>query len=490
MNGTNLMSKHKPSSTLVLETVFTEGIAQLSYLIGDKATGKAVVIDACHDIETYIEIARSNKLVITHALETHIHADFVSGSRELAARTATAKVFLSVEGGASYGFDHEKIRDGDKIDLGGVILTARHTPGHTPEHLSFVAAESNRKDHPFAIFSGDCLFADSVGRPDLLSDDRSEELAKKLFHSLHDFYLKQDDNVLVYPGHGAGSPCGAEIGDRLVTSIGYERKHNAALRFDDEKAFVEYVLYTAPPEPHYYQRMKKINSAGPEILERLPSDPPMNAKQFQKAVNSSKYQLLDNRQMLAFGGGHIKGAMNIGPQPELSIWAGSLLDPEKPILFVLPNDDDLPKVEWQLIRVGLSKFAGYLIGGIASWVNAALPLQRLTEMTVWELNDALSSTEFQVVDVRTPSEWQSGHVPGAIYIFLAELEDRLQELDKNKPVAVYCASGYRASIGASLLARNGFNDVHNVPGGWKAWTAADLPVEVPEQEKKASDTDR
>ncbi len=483
------MAKQKPSSTMVIETVFTEGIAQLSYLVGDKATGKAVVIDPRPDVEAYIELARSNNLVITHALETHIHADFVSGCRELAARTGTAKVFVSVEGGARYSFPHEKLRDGDTIDLGRVILTARHTPGHTPEHMSFVAAEGNRADTPFAIFSGDCLFAGSVGRPDLLSDDQSEELARKLFHSLRDIYLELNDDVIVYPGHGAGSPCGADISDRLVTSIGYEREHNTALQWDEAKAFIEYVLFTAPPEPRYYQRMKKVNAAGPEILKSLPTAPPMTATDFQKKVKSGECQLLDNRQMLAFGGGHIQGALNIGPKAELSIWAGWLLDPEKPILLVLPKDSDLPEVERQLIRVGFGTFAGYLVGGIESWVNAGLPLERLTQMTVSEVHEALPSKELQLVDIRSPSEWQAGHVPGAAYIFLPELEERLRELDKKKPVAVYCDSGYRASVGASLLAAHGFKDVRNVPGSWKAWKAAGLPVEVPKTEK-ASDTDR
>jgi hydroxyacylglutathione hydrolase len=484
------MGKEKPSSTMVIKTVFTEGIAQLSYIVGDKATGKAVVIDPRHDIEPYIELARENSLVITHALETHIHADFVSGSRELADRTGTAKVFVSVEGAATYGFPHEKLRDGDTIDLGRVILTARHTPGHTPEHMSFVAAESHRPETPFAVFSGDCLFADSVGRPDLLGDDQAEELAKKLFHSLRDIYLKLDDAVVVYPGHGAGSPCGADISDRLVTSIGYERQHNAALQFTDEMEFVKHVLFTAPPEPRYYKRMKKINAKGPEILGRLPSAPPLTAKDFQRAVKVGNCQLVDNRQMLAFGGGHIEGAMNLGPRAELSIWAGWFLDPEKPILLVLPKDADLPEVERQLIRVGYTNFAGYLIGGIESWVNAGLPLKRLPQMTVLDLKETLPPKDLQIVDVRSPSEWQSGHVPGARYIFLPELEESLGELDKKKPVAVYCDSGYRASVGASLLLRNGFNDVRNVPGSWKAWKAAELPVEKPKEEKKASDTNR
>ena len=201
-------TKQKPSASMVVETVFTEGLAQLSYLIGDKATGKAAVIDPRRDVEVYIELARKHKLSITHTLETHIHADLVSGCRELADRTGTAKVYVSVEGGAEYGFPHEKLKDGDKIDLGRVILTAKHTPGHTPEHMSYLAAEGNRPDRPFAVFSGDCLFADSVGRPDLLGDDKSDKLAKELFHSVRDFFLKLDDDIRVYPGHGPAPRAG------------------------------------------------------------------------------------------------------------------------------------------------------------------------------------------------------------------------------------------------------------------------------------------
>ena len=208
----------KQTTSMVVEAVLTDGLAQFSYLIGDKATSKAAVIDPRRDVDVYIELARKHTLSITHALETHVHADFVSGCRELADRTGTAKVFLSVEGGAEYGFPHEPLRDGDKIDLGRVILSAKHTPGHTPEHLSYLASDGQSPDRPFAVFSGDCLFAGSVGRPDLLGEDKSDQQAKQLFKSIRDFYLKLDDAVRVHPGHGAGSPCGANISDRLVTS--------------------------------------------------------------------------------------------------------------------------------------------------------------------------------------------------------------------------------------------------------------------------------
>ncbi len=477
------------NSTMVIETVITEGVAHLSYLVGDRATGKAAVIDPRRDVEVYIELARKHQLSITHVLETHIHADFVSGTRELCDRTATAKAVLSSEGGATYGFECGALKDGDVIDLGRVTLTARHTPGHTPEHMSYTAAEGNRPDQVFAVFSGDCLFADSVGRPDLLGDDQTDGLAKQLYKSLYDFYLGLPDAVLVHAAHGSGSPCGANISDRLTYTIGYERRNNPALQFSDEAAFIEYVMSTAPPEPVYYPRMKKINAEGPEVLGRLPSCPPLSPEEFA-AVIEGEVQLVDNRQMLAFGGGHIAGALNIGPRAELSIWAGWILDPKKPIVLVLSKDDDLSEVQRQLLRVGFSNFGGYLLGGMEHWENAALPITRLNQMPVQALNAALPSGGLQVVDVRSPDEWEKGHVPGASYIFLPELKEKSERLDENKPVAVYCDSGYRASLAASLLRRDGFTEVHNVPGSWKAWLAAGYDVEKPKEQKKSSDTDR
>lgn len=477
-----------PPASMVFETILTEGVAELSYLIGDKGTGKAAVIDPRRDIDIYVELARKHKLKITHTLETHIGADLVSGCLELADRTGTAKVYVSAEGGAQYGYPHEKLKDGDTINLGRVILTAKHTPGHTPEHMSYLAAESNYSDQSFAIFSGDCLFANSVGRPDLLGDDQAGGLAKQLYKSIYGFYLKLSDDVRVHPAHGAGSPCGANISDRLVTTIGYERKNNPALQFKDEATFVEYVMFTAPPEPKYYPRLKKENTKGPIVLGRLPTCPAMPPKQFAEAVKESNVQLVDNRQMLAFGGGHIKGALNIGPRAELSIWAGWMLDPEKPIFLVLGQDTDLPEVQRQFLRVGYYKYGGYLLGGMEEWSNKALPITRLAQMPVQDLNAALPPTDLQVLDVRTPGERQDGYIPGSTYLFLPELEKKAERLDQARPVAVYCDSGYRASLAASLLIRMGFKDVHNVPGSWKAWKTAEYPIEKPKERKKDRDT--
>ena len=478
-----------PPASMIFETILTEGVAELSYLIGDKGTGKAAVIDPRRDIDIYVDLARKHKLTITHTLETHIHADLVSGCLGLADRTGTAKVCVSVEGGAKYGFPHEKLKDGDQINLGRVILTAKHTPGHTPEHMSYLVAESNHPDQSFAIFSGDCLFANSVGRPDLLGDDQTGGLAEKLYDSIYGFYLKLADDMRVHPAHGAGSPCGANISDRLVTTIGYERKNNPALQFKDKEEFINYVLFTAPPEPKYYPRMKRENAKGPIVLGRLPTCPALPPIEFSKAVKDRSVQLVDNRQMLAYGGGHIAGALNIGPRAELSIWAGWMLDPEKPIFLVLRQDTDLPEVQRQLIRVGYYKFGGYLLGGMEEWNNDGFPFSSVEQMDVHELKANLPPKALQILDVRTPGERQDGYVPGSTYIFLPELQKKAERLDKARPVAVYCDSGYRASLAVSLLLRMGFKDVHNVPGSWKAWKAAGYEIQKPKERKKGTETD-
>lgn len=474
--------------SILIETIFTDGLAHLSYLVGDKTSGIAAIIDPRRDVQIYLDLAREKGVKITHVLETHNHADFVSGSRELVQATGMAKPYLSVEGGAKYGFDHAPLCDNTQIELGKVVLTARHTPGHTPEHISFTVSDSDHPDEISAVFSGDCLFADSVGRPDLLGADQAEAMTMQLYHSLHHFFMKLDDGVVVYPAHGAGSPCGADIGDRLVTSIGYERRHNRALQIQSASEFTTYVLDSSPPEPRYYQRMKKLNAEGPPLLGGLPKCPPLLSSEFRTASQETGVQLIDNRDMLAFGGGHIPGAWNIGPKPMSSIWAGWLIDENVELLLILGDSSRLPKVIAQFARVGCTRFKGYLASGMEGWISEALPIETLEQLSVHRLHDQLA--ELQVIDVRSPEEWENGHIPGATYLFLPELKEKFGELSKNKPTAVYCASGYRASIGASLLQDLGFKDVRNVPGSWEAWTAAKLATEKPKVDQQASDTDR
>jgi len=283
------------------------------------------------------------------------------------------------------------------------------------------------------------------------------------------------DHVMIYPNHGAGSPCGADIGARLTSTIGYERRHNKFLQFDDVQTFTEHALATAPPVPNYYPVMKKLNAEGPEILGSLPRVPGLPPKAFKEAIEKKAGALVDTRTMLAFGGGHIPGAMNIGGSPVLSIWAGWMLASNEPILLVLESDGDLEDIVRLFIRTGYTKFAGYLVGGMKAWDAAGFPNEEIGQMTIHELNKRGAS--LQIVDVRSPGEWKKGHVPDARHIFLPELRKRIGELDSKKPTAVYCGSGYRASIAASILKGEGFSKLWNVPGSWEAWRKAKLPIE-------------
>lgn len=459
---------------LFFECIQTGGIAELSYLIGDDSAGVAAVIDPRADVDCYLDLARAKQVSITHIFETHIHADLVSGARELDARVESAKIFLSHEGGASYSFDHEPIHDGDSFTFGSALITIRHTPGHTPEHVAYLLAEKDHPEAPWGVLSGDSLFVSSAGRPDLLGSDQAKQLAKQLFHTLVEFYMKLDDGVMVYPGHGAGSPCGADIGDRLSSTIGYERRFNAFLQFDDVKSFTDYTLSTAPPSPTYYPRMKQVNAKGPEILGNLPDVRGLPPELFKEAIEQKDHVLIDTRMMLAFGGGHIQGALSIGGKPMLSVWAGWLLDPKKPLLLVLESDDQLNEIVRYFIRTGYTRFAGYLVGGMAAWNNAGLPLDSVGQMTVHEIKER--GEKLQLLDVRSPDEWKGGHIPNARHAFLGELRELLGELDPTQPTAVYCDSGYRASIATGILQQAGFGCVCNIPGSWQAWKNAGYPV--------------
>lgn len=464
--------------TMVFERVQTEGIAQLSYLVGDDSTGTAAVVDPRPDVDVYLRMARQYGVVITHILETHIHADFMSGSRELASQLGSADIYASGEGDAEYDFEVQKISDGDQFEFGSVVLTARHTPGHTPEHLSYELAEKERTHQPWGVLTGDSLFVGSAGRPDLLGEEETEELTKQLFRTLREYYLQLDDGVILYPCHGAGSACGADIGERPMSTIGYERQTNDFLQYDDFEEFKKFVQDGAPPVPQHYPILKKVNARGPETVGSAPVIPGLPPKEFQQAVQAGKSQLVDTRQMLAFGGGHIPGAINIGNRPELSVWAGDMLSYERPILLVVEDETQLDWITWHFGFVGLTQFTGYLAGGMKAWENKGLPLETLPQLPVQQL--AEQRQQFQLLDVRSPSEYESGRIEGAEYRFVAEMRDGITkplDLDLEKPVAVYCGSGYRASIAASILKREGFDQVYNVPGSMLAWKNAGFDVE-------------
>ena len=461
---------------LIFEQFYAPGIAQLSYLIGDDSKGVAAVIDPRPDVACYIEKAREHRIGITHIFETHVHADFMSGARELQQQLGSPKIFVSGIDAPHYGFDCEKVKEGETFEFGETPLTIKHTPGHTREHVAIIVAEKNRKETPWGIFSGDSLFADSAGRPDIVGNEKeARELGGMLFETMTRFYLKLDDGVAIYPAHGAGSSCGPDIGDRRSTTIGYEKKHNAFLQFQAKNEFIDYTQKTATPIPRYYQPMKKLNQKGPPTFGSLPPVPPLPAKTFKEAMSERDTVLVDTRSMLAFGGAHIKGALNIGDRPEASAWAGWMLKFEDKILLVVDKDEHLEKIVTYFWRVGMTNFAGYLVGGMKAWNNAGFEIESVPQMSVHELRNRKNSA--QIVDVRKPDEWQGGHIPGARHFFVPDLCDHLDAFDRARPVVTYCASGYRASLAASIFKREGFEEVYNVPGSWQAWTNAGFPVE-------------
>lgn len=461
---------------LVLEPVYTPGLAQISYLVGDRKAAVAAVIDPRRDVDIYIQMAKEQGLQIVCVIETHIHADFISGAQALAKRTGA-----QIIGGRSdaYQFDLRQVSDGEMMELGQIRLQVMHSPGHTPEHISLLLFDTQQGDEPFALFTGDTLFNLDVGRPDLVGDGSERKLAGDLYHTLFDRYVPLGDRMEIYPCHGAGSACGKSIGDRRHSTLGNERLFNPALREGgDEEAFIDWLLDDLPEPPRHFARLKRLNTKPARQQQGPALPPPLSPRDFQaRAADGDAIQIVDIRSILAFGGGHVPNAVNIALRTEFVNWAGWMLNDSRPILLVGESANDIHQAVTQLYRIGLDNIAGYLRNGMTDWQNAALPLNRVQEWTVHELNARREASDVQVLDVRSPNEVANGKVPGAKHIFVAHLAERLDELDADKTIVTYCGSGYRASIAASILKKAGFRDVANVPGSWMAWNAAGLSVE-------------
>lgn len=463
--------------SLVLEQIKSPGLAQLSYIVGDDAAGVAAVIDPRRDVDVYLQRARELGLRLTHAIETHIHADFVSGSRELQARLG-----IPMLAGRSddYQFDYQPLASGDTLCLGKITLEALHTPGHTPEHISLLLSDAKQGDQPFALFTGDFVFNLDVGRPDLLGDETKVPMAKQLYDSLFNTLIPLGDRMEIYPCHGAGSACGKSIGDRTQSTIGNERLFNPAFQERSKIEFVNWLLRDMPEPPRHYARLKKVNAAGPPVRGCLQAPQSLSVEAFQEQMQQPNTIVIDTRSMLAFGGGHIPGAINIGLGPAFPSWVGWLIDPDQSILLVTEGPDALKQASEHLFRIGYDNLVGYLHSGMKSWHTQGLPLQRISQMPVRELNEHLGEADLTILDVRSDQEYLNGAIPGARHIYLPHLEEQVDaKLDPNQAVATYCGSGYRASIAASLLQKHGFATVINIPGSWSAWKSADLPVEEP-----------
>jgi len=455
-----------------------EGLGHASYLVGSEETGEALVFDPQRQVDRYFDEARTSGLRITHALDSHGHNDYLSGLTEVAAR---GDVQVLGPAGGGLGYDHRPLRDGEQLELGEVGIEVLHTPGHTPEHLSLLLYDRTVSvDEPALLLSGGALLVGDVARPDLLGGpDEAEAAARTFCHTLQERILPLPDHVEVFPTHVAGSLCGGNIGSRLSTTVGYERRTNPILGTASSGGpFVEHCLRLddLPAVPPYWRRMRRQNLAGVAPLGVLREPPALPPAVVRQAVDRGAV-VLDTRSPEAFGGGHIPGARNVGRGASFATWAGTVLDEDAAVVLVLDAPGDLWTVVWDLLRIGYPLPRGWLAGGMQAWRSAALPLEGLPQITVEELRRRVDAGAVEVLDVRQPAEWLEGHVEGATFVTGAELPARLDDVPRTgRPVAVVCGSGYRSSVSASLLAARTDLDVVNVLGGMGAWRAAGYPL--------------
>jgi hydroxyacylglutathione hydrolase len=466
---------------VLLERFEDKGLAQFSYAIGCEAAGTIAIVDPRRDVDVYLAFAHARDLRITDVLETHIHADFASGARELAARSGAELWLSAYDRGELYeaAFAHRPMHDGEALTLGRVRIEARHTPGHTPEHLSFLAYDLARAPAtPEVLLSGDFLFVGSLGRPDLIGESAKMRLAGQLHDSVTRVLPPLPDLVEVHPAHGAGSMCGSGMGARPMSTLGYERVANPYLRQNlSRNDFISEILAHVPPFPPYYKRMKVLNARGAAGVEPLPGLHPVAPRDFRNLVESG-HVVIDLRDQLSFGAGHIPDAFGIGADGQLSMWAGWVVPYETPLLLVASDPTEAEDAVRQLVRVGLDDVRGYLDGGMEKWIEAGYRVAHTRQATPSELADELSRRPVEVLDVRSDEEWRSGHVPGARHVMGGYLADQVGTLPRDgTTLAVICASGYRSTVAASVLERAGFASVASVTGGMAAWQHAGLGLE-------------
>ena len=469
---------------MILKRFYDEGLAQASYLVGAETTGEALVVDPLRDLDPYLAAAAEEGLRITHVTETHIHADFLSGARDLVRYTG-ARLLLSAEGGADWQYHFaasersELLRDGDSFMVGEVRVDVRHTPGHTPEHLIFLVTDTAVADRPLGVFTGDFIFVGDVGRPDLLERAAKmagtmEASARSLFRSIR-LMREYPEYLQLWPGHGAGSACGKSLGSLPSTTLGYERLFNWAFQTTDEDDFVRVVLSGQPEAPRYFGRMKLLNRDGPPAARPVTVTHQSNA--VLERLADAEATVVDTRSPEAFGDGFIPGTINIPGGRSFTTWAGTLLPSDRDLVLIVEGEQQARALSRELSLIGMNRVAAWAGPEVFDlWRGTGRPLDRARTIAT----DALSSLEnAEIVDVRGESEWNAGHIPGARHLFLGDLTERADELPRDRPIVVSCQGGTRSSIAASLLRAHGFSSVINYAGGFAEWQSSGLPVEKP-----------
>lgn len=464
---------------MFFERVYDKSLAQASYIIGCQAKGVALVIDPKRDIDDYLAIAERNKLQITHIAETHIHADFLSGARELAAATG-GQLYLSNEGGPDwqYDFPHIGVGHGDIIEVGNLKIEVLHTPGHTPESISFLLTDTPASPEPVMVFTGDFVFVGDIGRPDLLEKvagmANTQRAGAQQMHASIQQFAQLPDHIQVWPGHGAGSACGKALGAVPSSTVGYEKIRNWAFRHtDDEEAFVENLLDGQPEPPKYFAEMKKRNKTERPLLVEVPAVTAMPNEQFLAFYNQGGL-VIDTRNKADYAQGYLPGTLNIQGNNAFATWMGWLVDYQTPFVLVADpaNIEDLTR---KLMRIGMDRIQGY----VSDIGSLGIGLKQARTIDLAGMKALVGNENVQLIDVRGQSEYEAGHIPGAKHVFVGTLPDNLDKIDKSKPVVVYCQSGDRASIARSLLDKAGYADVAVYFGSMSEWRATGQATEKP-----------
>lgn len=461
---------------MFFEHVYEKGLAMGSYVIGCQATGEAIVIDAKRDIDTYLEIAEKNNLKITHITETHIHADFLCGSRELAAVTG-AKMYLSDEGGPDwqYEFEHVGLKDGDEIKVGNLSFKVMHTPGHTPESISFLLTDHPASNEPVMIFTGDFVFVGDVGRPDLLEKaagiaGTKEEGAKQMYEALKKFEALPD-YVQVWPAHGAGSACGKALGAVASSTVGYEKIRNWALQFgNDEEGFIHSLLDGQPEPPKYFAMMKKFNKIDRPLVTSVPKHPKLTKDEFLGYYNKG-VKIIDTREKTIFAKGFLPGSLNIQANNSFSTWMGWFVQLDEDFVLIA-DGEKMDELTRKLMRIGLDHLKGF----IYDVSDLGIELEKEEIIGIDEFKNCLHKPEIQVIDVRSESEYKNCCIDGSENLFVGTLPDHIDRISRDKQLIIHCQSGDRSAIAFSILRKNGFINIKNYLGGMKEWNQTNSPV--------------
>jgi glyoxylase-like metal-dependent hydrolase (beta-lactamase superfamily II)/rhodanese-related sulfurtransferase len=462
---------------MYFEQFYLGCLAHASYMLGSDSD--AAVVDPQRDVEIYVKAAQDHGLKIKHIFETHLHADFVSGHLELAARTE-AKVHIGVQAGAT--FPHVAMRDGSEVAMGKVRITALETPGHTPEGICLVVVDEEKSSAPWAVLTGDTLFIGDVGRPDLSTTHTPQQLAGLMYDSLHGKLMKLADHVLVYPAHGAGSLCGRNMRAERSSTIGTERLTNYALQISSRDEFIRQLTENQPTRPEYFLQDAQINRAGAPSLAALAELPPIAAPELKDLLQHGVFAL-DVRPNAEFAAAHVPGSVNIALSGQFASWAGAMMGLGARPVLIADTPEQYAEARLRLARVGIEDPRGFLKGGVSAWKQAGYTMAQVSQMTVQELSARLHGSHLQVLDVRRESEWQAGHIDEAQWFPLDNFKISAPEVDPALPLAVHCQGGYRSMIACSLLLRAGAANVMNVSGGFDAWRNAGLPVETAVAEK-------